>query len=109
MKWLERITQVDTQQVQRELEDYLKYVLLYSVGCDFLIEVNSYTDKNFLKVHILIQFNLPNDTYYVRDEYSTKLDFYDEKLLDENLGMFMVDIKNSITGKTIAELIDILT
>ena len=108
MKWLERITQVNTERVHREVHDFIKYVVTYNVGCDVLIEVNSYTEDDFLKVHVLIQFNLPNKTYYVREDYSTLLDFYDESLLDDNLEMFMSSIKNSIIGITVGELLYIL-
>ena len=108
MKWLERSTRVDTVSISRELHDFIKYGLVYNVGCDVIIEVNSYIQKGCLKVHILIEFNLPNKTYYVRDEYSAALDFYDESLLDYSLDGFVSDIKTSITGITVSELVNIL-
>lgn len=114
MKWLERKTRIDTTRIDRELTDYIANVVTANAPCSTHCEVTALTNGNKLNVHVLITFTMPRcatrdtKTYYVRDDYSTIIDFYDESLLDDNLEQFVFETKRDITTTTVGVLLEII-
>ena len=108
MQWLERKTVVDTNRIDRELRDYINNVVVGNTPCTVQCEVTALTNGNKLNVHVFIQFDMPHKSYYVRDDYSTIIDFYDESLLDDNLEQFVFETKRDITTTTVGVLLEII-